>query len=181
VDYLLPIIPSIETISPKLAQIAVDVSEKKSKIDYINREILSLRNVGEIQPKQFKMLKEKERKLLSEKKEIYKTMEILRKIAPRGFFFQEQLWNLTLNILLTKRKDRQIYISELQIGICDSSGNPQEDVEIAFTQGRKVIERFMTQKGISFIKRLDPQKFHVKFKQYGIYLGQATLNLKGNG
>lgn len=181
VDYLQPIIPSIEAISPKFAQIAVEVSEKKSKIDYIDREILSIRDIRENQPDQFKKLEEKEREFLSKKKEIYKTLENLKKVVPRGFFFQEQLWNLTVNILLTKRKDKQTYISELQIGICDSLGKPQEDIEISFTKGRKVIERFITQKGISFTKRVDPQKFHIKFKQYGIYLGQAILNLKNKG
>ena len=59
VDYLQPIIPSIEAISPKFAQIAVEVSEKKSKIEYIDREILSIRDIGKNQPDQFKKLEEK--------------------------------------------------------------------------------------------------------------------------
>jgi hypothetical protein len=178
IDYLHPIIPSIEAISPELAQIAAKVSEKKSKLDSIDREIISIRDTKRIQPDQFKILEEKEKEFLSKKEENVKILENLKKVVPRGFFFQEQLWNLTLNILLTRREDGQTYISKLDIGVCDSFAKPQEGIEILLTQGRKVIERFMTQKGISFTKRVDPQKFHIKFRQFGIYLGQAILNLK---
>ena len=178
IAYLQPIIPSIELISPKFAQIAAEVSEKKSMIDSIDKEILSLREIIEIQPDRFEMLKEKERESLLKKGEMIKTLESLKKVAPRGYFFQEQLWNSLINILLTRRQDGQAYISELQIGVCDSLGKPQEGIEISLTQGRKVIERFTTQKEIPFTKSIDPYKFQIKFKQYGIYLGQARLDLK---
>jgi hypothetical protein len=45
-------------------------------------------------------------------------------------------------------------------------------------RGQKVIEKAIARPGITISKRIGLGKSRIKFRQYGIYMGQVTISLR---
>lgn len=112
----------------------------------------------------------------SKKKEIYNVIDSLRDSVSKGFVFQEQLGDYTVYLCLTQKEGQEQV--DVQIEARNASGEPVEDMEILFVQGRKVVERLMTAKESPILRIMKSKRFRIKFKHKGVYLGEAVLNLK---
>jgi hypothetical protein len=96
----------------------------------------------------------------------------------RGLVFMEHMGAFDVFLIVRKRKDSRPDIFEIQIEVYDSSGKLAKDVEILFVQGRKTIDKLLTHKVGRISRSVAPQRFRIKFKHKGIYLGQAVLDLR---
>jgi hypothetical protein len=112
----------------------------------------------------------------AKKDEAYKVIERWRDSSSKGFVFQERLGDYSVYLFLTKREGEQGI--EIQIETRYASGEPVEDMEILFVQGRKVLEKLMTEKESPPLRIKKSKRLHIKFKHKGIYLGEAVLSLE---
>lgn len=117
--------------------------------------------------------------LLERKVDAYRVIESIRDPGARGFVFQERLGDYSVYLFLTKKEE--VGTVDLQIEIMDSSGESPEDMEILFLEGRKVLKRLFTGEEYQPMRMPRFKRLHIKFKQKGIYLGEAVLDLEGKG
>ncbi|MBS3921174.1 MAG: hypothetical protein KG012_20060 [Deltaproteobacteria bacterium] len=113
------------------------------------------------------------------KEEAHKVIEGLRSQISRGFVFQERLGDYSVYLFLTKKEDTETV--EVQIETRDPSGEPVEDMEILFIEGRKALEKLLTKKESHTLRILKSNRLRIKFKHKGIYLGQAVLDFRHKG
>lgn len=112
----------------------------------------------------------------AKKDEAYKVIESCWDSSSKGFVFQESLGDYSVYLFLAKKEEKQGI--EIQIEARYASGEPVQDMEILFVQGRKVLEKLMTKKESLPLRIKKSNRLRIKFKHKGIYLGEAVLNLE---
>lgn len=166
------IIRSIEAVSPQHASLIGKVEQIESDLASVNEEIDRLKDV--LDKKDYD---QREELLSRKKKELSEQLSEIEIREPAGFFFQNRLWNFDMNLFLTNVQADTSDFIELQAGISSSRETP-EAVEVSFMQGRKVIEKAVPLTETLLSRQLTPGKFGLRIRQYGIYLGRLTVDLK---
>jgi hypothetical protein len=165
------ILQSIETVSPQLSNIVKKVDQMTSDLTRIDDEIQRLKGIGDIE-------RQKEKSLLKKGTDLSKLLSDIKMKEPSGFFFQDHLGKYETDLFLMKPQIDSSDFIEIQVGVCGSNGKPPEAMELALLQGQKTIEKAMAGSGITISKKMEPNKFRIRFRQYGIYMGQVVVNFK---
>lgn len=164
------IIHSIETVSLQLSNIVKKVEQITSDLAWINEEVQRF--------KAGKSDRQKERSLLKKRTDLSKLLSDIKMKEPSGFFFRDHFEKYNFDLFLTKPQMDKSDLIEIKAGICDPAGKPPEDFEFSLMRGQKTIEKAMAQSGITISKKIEASKFHIKFRQYGIYMGQVAVSFK---
>ena len=117
--------------------------------------------------------------LFEKKRDACRVIESIRDPGARGFVFQERMGDYSVYLFLTKKEEAETV--DLQIEILDSSGESAEEMEILFLEGRKVLKKLFAGKDYQPMSMPRFKRLHIKFKQKGIYLGEAVLDSEGKG